>query len=81
MISEAEAKATVMQLGTAMLDDDKETRELVYSDLDTDSLKRVIRWSMRMQLNFFIQLCYVYGINPQEGWQKLAMDIYNGDNP
>lgn len=80
MISEEEARATVIQLGTAMLNDDKATRELVYQDLDEDSLKRVIRWSMRMQLNFFAQLCGLIGLDPYQAWSRIAMDMYNNDN-
>lgn len=80
MITEQEARGIVVQLGTAMIEDDKEVREIIYSDLDEESLKRVIRWSVRMQLHFFGQLCVLIGLNPVEAWSRLAMDLYNGDN-
>lgn len=80
MISESEAKSIVMQLGTAMINDDKKTREMVYEGLDEDSLKRVIRWSMRIQLNFFFQLCHVFNLNPAQVWANIALEAYSNDS-
>lgn len=80
MIAEEEAKGIVVQLGTAMMNDDKELREVIYKELDPDSLRRVIRWSMRIQIHFFYQLCSLFGLDPKEAWSKIAMDIYNDNS-
>ena len=75
MISEYEARSTVMQLGTAMLNDDKQAREMVYAELDEDSLKRVIRWSMRQLLFHFSSIAVMQGLDPMDAWSKLAIAL------
>ena len=80
MITETEARQAVIALGTAMLNDDKEARELVYSDMDTDSLKRIIRWAMRQNLQNFAVISIMSGVEPTEAWSQLAMLMsYNED--
>lgn len=75
MITEIEAKQAVVALGTAMLNDDKEARELIYSDMDADSLKRIIRWAMRQNLQNFAVISSMSGIDPKDAWAQLAMLI------
>ena len=80
MISEAEAKEIVLQLGTAMLNNDKEAREMVYANLDTDSLKRVIRWAIRHNLHHFVLLTSMQGIDPYEAWKQLTLTMAVNDD-
>jgi hypothetical protein len=75
MITETEAKQAVVALGTAMLNDDKKARELIYSDMDADSLKRIIRWAMRQNLQNFAVISLMSGIDPKDAWAQLAMLI------
>jgi hypothetical protein len=82
MISETEARNVVFSLGTAMLNDDKEAREMLYSDLDNDSLKRVIRWAMRHNLQNFASLAIMSGYEPKDAWAQLAtyISLIEGDD-
>ena len=73
MITETEARQAVLALGTAMLNDDKEAREIIYSDMDTDSLKRIIRWAMRQNLQNFAVISLMSGMEPKDAWAQLAM--------
>lgn len=76
MISETEARQTVLALGTAMFADDKAAREVAYSDLSEDDLKRVIRWAMRQLIAQFAFISSLQGQDPVESWSEMAMQ-YN----
>lgn len=73
MITEQEAQKSVIALMTAMLDNDKQAREIVYSDMDEDSLKRIIRWAIRQNINHFATLCVMMNQDPIESWKEFAM--------
>ena len=73
MISEQEAQQSVIALMTAMFHNDKQAREILYADMDNDSLKRIIRWSVRQNINMFASLCIVSGQDPEKAWSDFAM--------
>jgi hypothetical protein len=69
---------------TAMLNGDKQTREFLYEDLDTDDLKRILRWNNRFLLNIFAVV--VGPENLKEAWQLQAQALRDaaakaGDQP
>lgn len=74
-LSEKEAIETAIAVSTAMLNNDKPGREMLYADLDTDDLKRVLRWTIRMSLQRHMVLCQLTGNDPMEAWknESLAM--------
>jgi hypothetical protein len=73
MITEKEAQKSVISLMTAMFHNDKEARETIYSDLDEDSLKRIIRWAIRQNINHFAALAIASGKDPIQAWSEFAM--------
>jgi hypothetical protein len=73
MISENEARQTVLALGTAMYEDDKDAREAVYAGMSEDDLKRVIRWAMRQLLTQFAFLSQMNGADHKEAWSEMAL--------
>lgn len=75
MITEKEAQKSVIALMTAMFHNDKESREEVYKDMDEDSLKRIIRWAIRQNINHFAALAISVGKDPIEAWSEFAMMI------
>lgn len=72
-LSEAEARSIVYGIGTAMLHGDKEAREMMYQDLDREELKKIIRWTMRQNLNNFAYVAISNGIDPEEAWKMAAL--------
>ena len=74
-ITEKEAQKSVIMLMTAMFNDDKPARESVYADMDEDSLKRIIRWAIRQNINHFAALSVTVGKDPLEAWQEFAMMV------
>lgn len=46
-LSQNDAINTSLAIITAMMKNDKQTREFIYEDLDADDLKRVLRWTAR----------------------------------
>jgi hypothetical protein len=75
MITEKEAQKSVISLMTAMFHNDKEARETIYSDLDEDSLKRIIRWCIRQNINHFATLAITMGKDPIQAWSEFAMMV------
>lgn len=72
-LSEEEARAIVYGIGTAMLHGDKDLREMMYEDLDRDELKKIIRWTMRQNLNNFAYVAITNGLEPEEAWKMAAL--------
>lgn len=81
MISENEAILTAMAIGSAMLNDDKPAREATYAELDTDELKRVLRWQTRNMLKFLIWLANMLEEDPHELWQKYCLGYQFNTDP
>ena len=75
MITEKEAQKSVISLMTAMFHNDKEARETVYSDLDEESLKRILRWAIRQNINHFATLAITMGKDPIQAWSEFAMMV------
>ena len=73
MISENDAILMAMTIGSAMINDDKEAREAAYADLDTDELKRVLRWQTRNMLKFVILLSAHIDEDPMHVWQQYCL--------
>ena len=80
MLTESEAKQMVVGVATAMIQNDKQAREMVYGDLDTEELKRVLRWSVRWMVNSFMIVNVMQGIDPAQAWQDFAMGISSIQN-
>lgn len=72
-LNEHEAIQTAIAVSTAMLNNDKPGREMLYADLDTDDLKRVLRWTVRMSLQRHMALCQITGLDPIEAWQEQSL--------
>lgn len=72
-MTQNEAIQTVIALGTAFFEDDKESRDLVINMLDEDELKRVLRWSIRWMIGSFAQLYAIMGMDPKTAWQAAAL--------
>lgn len=73
-----------LAITTAMLNNDKQTREFLYEDLDVDDLKRVLRWNNRFLINTFAVL--VGPENIHEAWATQAQVLReaaaaSGDKP
>lgn len=75
MITEKEAQKSVISLMTAMFHNDKDARETIYSDLDEESLKRIIRWAIRQNINHFATLAITMGKDPLQAWSEFAMMV------
>lgn len=75
MITEKEAQKAVIALMTAMFNNDKDGRETIYEGMDEDSLKRIIRWAIRQNINHFAALSITMGKDPIEAWSEFAMMI------
>lgn len=73
MITEHEAIAIALEIGTAMMNGDRPSREAAYAGLDNDSLKRVLRWMTRMMLHNLAFASSVTGQDMQEMWQQLCI--------
>jgi hypothetical protein len=73
MISEKEAISIALAVGTAMLNNDKEAREMAYADLDSDSLKRVIRWVTRLMLHNLSFVAAMSNQDMNQMWGELCM--------
>lgn len=78
-MTEAEARGIVYAVGTAMLNDDKEAREIAYGGLDDDEMKKIFRWAMRQNLYNLAVICQFEGIDIREAWSNLAMMNAMGD--
>lgn len=72
-MTEPEARGIVYAVGTAMLNEDKEAREIAYADLDGDEMRKIFRWAMRQNLYNFAVICQFEGIDIKEAWSSLAM--------
>lgn len=79
-LDEHEAIEMAIAVSTAMLNNDKVAREMLYEDLDTVDLKRVLRWVIRMSIGRHMALCQITGQDPAITWQKesLAMIAAHG---
>lgn len=75
MITEKEAQKSVISLMTAMFHNDKEARESIYADLDEESLKRILRWAIRQNINHFATLAITLGKDPIQAWSEFAMMV------
>ena len=78
-MTEQEAREIVYALGTAMLLGDKELREFSYSHLSKADLKKVLRWTMRFNLQHYTQLVLAQGYDPLEVWRELALSNAEAD--
>ena len=74
-ISENEAKLVINALLFAMIDNDKEAREIIYEDLSTDDLKRVIRWLCRMYLRTLWIVLSSQGYDPATELKSQIMEM------
>ena len=76
MITENEAIKTSLAVTTAMINNDKMFREMVYGDLEADELKRVLRWTTRLLIQQFAANVVVTGgdvDNLPKVWQEWSM--------
>lgn len=78
-----EAVQMALAIGNCMLKGDKESREIIYSDLTTKDLQRVLRWQTRFLLQHMAILCANSGIDIHEGyaaWQTtMTQKALNGE--
>jgi len=63
----------LMSLVTAMSQNDKETREMLYADLTVEDLRRVLRWSIRWYLELFRDVALMGGVNPEEALKSFFL--------
>jgi len=72
--TEEEAIHALMEIITAMSQDDKETREMLYADYTREDLQRILRWNIRWFLHFFYFSAAVTGEkDPKEALEKYFM--------
>ncbi len=74
-LSENEAKLVINGLLLAMIDNDKEAREIIYEDLSTDDLKRVVRWLCRMYLRTLWIVLSSQGYDPAVALKSQIMEM------
>lgn len=79
-MTEPEARAVVYALSTAMMEGDKESREMIYENLTNEELKKVLRWAMRKTLVQHAQLCGIIGLHYKETWQAEALQNALGES-
>lgn len=84
MLSEQESREALVQLTTAMMNNDKDIREMIYQDFSTDDLKRILRWSIRHNINMLFGLSQMASAmgDPRsietifnETWQQVAVKM------
>lgn len=74
-ITSEEAKEIALAVGTAMAENDKAAREMMYKDLSEEDLKKVLRWTTRWLINHVLILCTINGILFEQGWRHFALGI------
>lgn len=74
-LTQNEAIEVALGVATAMFNDDKEAREIMYADLDAEDLKRVLRWTTRYYIRFWATVHTFQGIDPLEAWSQFVMYI------
>lgn len=77
-MNESEAILTSIAISTAMFNDDKPTRELLYETLEIEELKRVLRWTVRMSIHRHLAICALTGEDPIQAWQEHSLAIATG---
>jgi hypothetical protein len=77
-MTEQDARSIVYALGTAMLNEDKPSREMIYEDLTNEELKKVLRWAMRQNLYNFAIIAAMNGMDIMEAWSTIAMNNAQG---
>ena len=90
-LTQNDAINTSLAIITAMMKNDKQTREFIYEDLDNDDLKRVIRWTARQvgTLWFMSQAAIMDNMDPEaaiNAWEEYAAlvrqtAVAHGDQP
>ena len=90
-LTQNDAINTSLAIITAMMRNDKQTREFIYEDLDNDDLKRVVRWTARQvgTLWFMSQAALMdntdsdKAIEAWEDYAKLVREtaVAHGDQP
>jgi hypothetical protein len=76
-LNEHEAIEMALAVSTAMLNNDKTLREMLYEDLDVNDLKRVLRWTARMSIGRHLVLCEMTGSDPAIAWQEYSLGMLN----
>lgn len=75
MLTEEEAQLSAIAFITAMLNDDKESRELIYQDYDAESLKRMMRWVARFHWPFIGDRAAKGGTDFKKFWSLYATQL------
>lgn len=71
-LTQNDAIQVLLGLGTAMINEDKEGREIVYKELSDEDLKRVLRWACRYWLRSFAMCMTLQGADPRSSWEEFV---------
>lgn len=69
-MTQNEAIQISLGIATAMKNDDKVAREMLYEGLSEEELKRVLRWTTRFMLRMFTSWCQSSGV-PEEALEHI----------
>jgi hypothetical protein len=77
MMTQNEAIETSLMVTTAMMANDRDTRNKLMDELSADDLKRVLRWTTRFQVRFFVTTAMAAGAtDPSQLWTQFCQQLY-----